>query len=69
MAPEHKAEIMRRLLNVVLLADHHHAGSFDFEDTTVFWEIGTYGLDDLSRERAGHSAPERVLTVLLAEEY
>ncbi len=49
----------------------HDFSSFEYQGHTIFWKIDYYALDTLHRSEdpANAAITERILTILLAEEY
>jgi hypothetical protein len=77
MALEQQAEIMRRVRDFSAFTPdndphgEHDFGSFEFAGKTIFWKIDCYDCDLNygSPDPADENVTERVLTVMLAEEY
>ena len=77
MPPEQQAEILRRVRDFSAFTPdndpygEHDFGSFDFAGKKIFWKIDCYDRDFNygSPDPADENVTERVLTVMLAEEY
>ena len=77
MALEQQADIMRRVHDFSAFTPdndphgEHDFGSFEFAGETIFWKIDCYDCDLNygSPDPSDKNVTERVLTVMLAEEY
>ena len=77
MALQQQADIMRRVHDFTAFTPdndphgEHDFGSFEFAGKTIFWKIDCYDCDLNygSPDPSDEPVTERVLTVMLAEEY
>ena len=77
MSPEQQVEVMRRVHGFIAFTPdndphgEHDFGSFEYAGKTIFWKVDCYDrdLNYGSPDPADENVTERVLTVMLAEEY
>ena len=77
MSPEQQVEVMRRVHGFIAFTPdndpygEHDFGSFEYAGKRIFWKIDCYDrdLNYGSPDPSDETVTERVLTVMLAEEY
>ena len=74
MSPEQQVEVMRRVHGSVAITPdndpygEHDFGSFEYAGKTIFWKVDLYEGPGV-KSKNGEPVVNRVLTIMLANEY